>query len=208
MGGKTLSLLGWLAVLTVSAVLAWLFFSLAPQIVQAPKSALQKNLATTTPEGTGTGESWNPVRSATEAVAGLFTPAKSYANDAFHYSFSYPGSWTLDPEIAVEDDVHHMPSIVSAHEEKDSPRRFSVTINRDERDLKEFAPVTEAVTVGGKTATAYIFPDGYDCTDDPDCSFFLIPVFHNGVWYEIVAANDAKTLDAYRTILASFSFTQ
>ena len=92
-----------------------------------------------------------------------------------------------------------------------SPHRFGVTVNRNERTIKRSATTTVEVTLDKVKATAYIFPDGLQCTPseaDPDCSFFLIPIFRDGVWYEITAANDAKTLDAYRDILESFRFTQ
>lgn len=137
---------------------------------------------------------------------------KLYSNAAFGYSFSYPTNWVLEPETSVVDAQNDMPSVVSVHDTKPfSPQRFSVTINRKERTLKNEAPKTEPVTIAGQTVTAYLFPDGKDCKPtktDPDCSFFLIPIQRDGVWYEINVANEAVTLDAYRTILASFKFTK
>ena len=137
---------------------------------------------------------------------------KLYNNTAFGYSFAYPSSWVLEPETSVVDAQNDMPSVVSVHDTKPfSPQRFSVTINRKERTLKNEASKTEPVTIAGQTVTAYLFPDGKDCKPtktDPDCSFFLIPIQRDGVWYEISVANEAVTLDAYRTILASFKFTK
>ena len=137
---------------------------------------------------------------------------KTYTNAAFGYSFAYPSSWVLEPETSMVDAQNNMPSIVSVHEIKPfSPQRFSVTINRTERTIKNQASKTETVTVGGQVATAYMFPDGLDCKPtktDPDCSFFIIPIQRDGVWYEISVANEATTLDAYRAILASFKFTR
>jgi len=137
---------------------------------------------------------------------------KIYTNIAFGYSFSYPNNWVLEPETSVVDAQNDMPSMISVHDAKlFSPQRFSVTINRKERTLKNEAPKTESITVAGQTVTAYLFPNGKDCKPtktDPDCSFFLIPIQRNGVWYEISVANEAATLDAYRTILASFKFTK
>lgn len=137
---------------------------------------------------------------------------KTYTNTTFGYSFSYPTNWVLEPETSVVDAQNDMPSVVSVHDTKPfSPQRFSVTINRKERTLKNEAPKTEPVTIAGQTVTAYLFPDGKDCKPtktDPDCSFFLIPIQRDGVWYEINVANEATTLDAYRTILASFKFTK
>ena len=137
---------------------------------------------------------------------------KLYNNTAFGYSFSYPTNWVLEPETSVVDAQNDMPSIVSVHDTKPfSPQRFSVTINRKERTLKNEAPKTESITIAGQTATAYLFPDGKDCKPtktDPDCSFFIIPIQRGGVWYEISVANEAVTLDAYRAILASFKFTK
>ncbi len=137
---------------------------------------------------------------------------KLYNNTAFGYSFSYPSTWALEPETSMVDAQNNMPSIVSVHDTKPfSPQRFSVTINRKERTIKNQTSKTETVTVGGQAATAYMFPDGLDCKPtktDPDCSFFIIPIQRNGVWYEINVANEATTLDAYRAILASFKFTK
>lgn len=137
---------------------------------------------------------------------------KVYTNTAFGYSFSYPTAWTLEPETSIKDLQNDMPSIVSVHDTRPfSPQRFSVTINRKERTIQNQASKTESVIVGGQSVTAYMFPDGLNCKPtktDPDCSFFIIPIQRNGVWYEISVANEATTLDAYRTILASFKFTK
>ncbi len=140
------------------------------------------------------------------------TNIKTYTNAAFGYSFSYPSTWALEPETSMVDAQNDIPSIVNVHDTKlFSPQRFSVTINRKERTIKNQTSKTETVTVGGQAATAYMFPDGLDCKPtktDPDCSFFIIPIQRNGVWYEINVANEAATLDAYRAILASFKFTK
>lgn len=137
---------------------------------------------------------------------------KTYTNIAFGYSFSYPAAWVLEPETSVVDAQNDMPSIVSVHDTRPfSPQRFSVTINKKERTIKNQTSKTEVVTVGGQSAAAYLFPDGLECKPtktDPDCSFFIIPIQRNGVWYEINVANEATTLDAYRSILASFKFTK
>ncbi len=165
----------------------------------------------------------SPVASTSTSAASTAAPApssttapaantKTYTNAAFGYSFAYPSSWVLEPETSMVDAQNNMPSIVSVHDTKPfSPQRFSVTINRKERTIKNQTSKTETVTVGGQAATAYMFPDGLDCKPtktDPDCSFFIIPIQRNGVWYEINVANEAATLDAYRTILASFKFTK
>ncbi len=137
--------------------------------------------------------------------------AKTYTNERFHYSFSYPDAWALEPEQNIIDTNNAILSIVSVYElASTSPHRFGVTVNQVERTIKNHASTTEPMVIGGVQATAYFFPDGYGCTpseQDPDCSFFLIPIKRNGVWYEITAANSAKTLDYYRPILASFQFT-
>ena len=152
------------------------------------------------------------VAPATPATQPLAATTKIYTNAAFGYSFSYPSSWVLEPETSVKDLENDMPSIVSVHDMRPfSPQRFSVTINRKERTIKNQAPKKESITVGGEATTAYIFPDGLDCKPtktDPDCSFFIIPIQRGGVWYEINVANEAGTLDAYRTVLSSFKFTK
>ena len=132
---------------------------------------------------------------------------KTYTNTLFGYSFSYPSSWISDPEQHIKNSP--ILSIVSVHEPKEEqPRRFSVTINAIKRTIKDHATKTEPITIDGISATAYIFPDGYECTESGDCSFILIPVLRKDLWYEITLANDAKTLDAYRDILASFKFSE
>lgn len=185
-------------------------------VAKMQKSATNNvGVAATMPEAsqvassTGTAPTTPATPSSTPAPA---ANTKTYTNTAFGYSFAYPSSWVLEPETSMVDAQNNMPSIVSVHDTKPfSPQRFSVTINRKERTIKNQTSKTESIVVGGQNVTAYLFPDGLDCKPtktDPDCSFFLIPIQRDGVWYEINVANEAVTLDAYRTILASFKFTR
>lgn len=143
------------------------------------------------------------------STAATTTPAtKTYAHAIYSYSFVYPSDWVLEPEGKVMTPASKIPSIVSVHETKeDQPKRFSVTINENKRDLTQHAEKTEAVMIGGVSVTAYLFPHGYECEEEGDCSFFLIPIERNGVTYEITGANEATTLTAYRAMLESFRFT-
>lgn len=154
---------------------------------------------------------WAVVKGPGQAPAAEDRAGTIYANEEFGYSFAYPQGWLAEPEGAMEDLINQIPSMVSVYEPAStSPMRFSVTINRNERTIKNEAPGNEEVVVGGMAAKAYLFPDGYECAptpEDPDCSFFLIPIFRNGVWYELTGANKASTTEAYKDILASFRFT-
>ncbi|HEY4487562.1 MAG TPA: hypothetical protein VI483_02230 [Candidatus Paceibacterota bacterium] len=189
--------------------------SLAAILLLGTGTALFIMQASQPEDDTGTVASTSTDSNATAATTTDISPAvkddakkttKIYTNTLFGYSFSYPSSWISD----LEQHIKNSPilSIASVHEPKEEqPRRFSVTINLVKRAIKDHAPKTEPITIDGIEATAYIFPDGYECTESGDCSFILIPIVRNNMWYEITLANDAKTLDAYRDILASFEFT-
>lgn len=191
---KVKILIGAAVLLIVAAV--WLNFA---SVANAPgKETDAEDMATSTPSETSTTVEPQGI----ETAPGI----KTYTHTKYHYSFSYPSSWVMEKEGFVADII---PSILSVHEDKaEEPMRFSVTINSSERNIKNSAARTEQVMVAGQSRTAYIFPDGYECQGDPDCSFILVPILRNGLWYEITAANNAKTLTAYREILTSFRFTE
>ncbi len=206
--GMNQKMIGILAVCIVVGFGAFFIFKMPSKqadIGIAPTTDTETEI----PQATTTSTSQNaaPVASLGTTKAAV----KTYIHSTFGYSFVYPNAWVLDEEKSIVDATDQMPSIVSVHDSANVPQRFSVTINRNERTLKDRAKKTQPITIGGQAATAYLFPDGYGCTvstEDPDCSFFLIPVQHNGVWYELTGANNAKTLDAYMPILASFTFTR
>jgi hypothetical protein len=83
-------------------------------------------------------------------------------------------------------------------------------VNENEWMLKMEALTKENLTIDGTQQIAYIFPKGYEYGGQKgDCSFFVIPIRHGDVWYELHGVGDAKTVtDTYKEILSSFRFTK
>lgn len=134
-----------------------------------------------------------------------------YTNTKFGYSIKYPSSWTLEPEQKIVDRVNKIHSLVMVHD-SDRTHVLQILVNENEWMLKHEAPTSTQVSINGSTQTAYIFPRGYECAmgnpDDPDCSFFVVPIYHNGLWYEIHASGDATIVnEMYSDILSSFRFS-
>ncbi len=136
---------------------------------------------------------------------------KSYTNTAFGYSIQYPRDWIIEPERAILDSVNRIRSEVSIRS-GDDRMRLLILVNEKEWLLKREAPFKEQIAVSGSPQTAYIFPEGYECRmADPnriDCSFFVVAIFRNGVWYQLHAIGQAGAVTpAWREILGSFTFT-
>lgn len=138
------------------------------------------------------------------------TSMSTYTNTAYGYSFQFPKDWVLEPHRSVVDSTNKLRSIIEVHNKKNTSV-VRVIVNEDEKLLKHSALKTQKVTIAGKEYVAYLFPQGYECgmasPGAKDCSFFVIPIYRNGVWYEIYGAGNAKTVTkAYKDILSTFVF--
>ena len=136
---------------------------------------------------------------------------KTYANSKFGYSVQYPSSWVVGPDKPIVDAVNKIRSAVTLYP-TDESRHLSILVNEKEWLIKMETLFTQEVTVAGAKYTAYIFPEGYEChmadPDRKDCSFFVVPIFRDGVWYELHAQGDARAITSeWSKILSSFKFT-
>lgn len=135
---------------------------------------------------------------------------KIYENSRFGYSIRYPDSWVAEPEERIMDQTNKIESIIKLHDQENA-HTVQITVNQKEAQLKYSAPQRYPITVLGSTQAAYAFPEGYECLmADPerrDCSFFIVPLYHSGLWYELLAKGDARTITTlYEDILSTFAF--
>ena len=70
-----------------------------------------------------------------------------------------------------------------------------------------------SVKVDDIEAVAYIFPNNYECYEEPlkarlkYCSYFRIPMEYNNYWYSIVFSGDAAIVSSEQNqILSTFKF--
>ncbi len=136
---------------------------------------------------------------------------KTYTNAKFGYSIQYPDGWIVDPEQAIIDTVNKIPSVVEIHT-ADNNKRLSILINEREWLLKHSTSFKQPIAIGEAQHTAYMFPRGHECGmadhETIDCSFFVVPIFYNGMWYELHAMGGAQTVtNEWRSIVSSFRFT-
>lgn len=136
---------------------------------------------------------------------------KTYTNAKFGYSIQYPDGWIVDPEEAIIDSVNKIPSVVDIHT-ADNNKRLAIVVSEKERLLKYSAIFKQPIAIGETPQTAYMFPRGHEChMADPeriDCSFFIVPIFYNGMWYELHAIGGAQTItNEWSSIVSSFRFT-
>lgn len=136
---------------------------------------------------------------------------KTYTNAKFGYSIQYPNGWIVDPEQATIDTVNKILSAVDIHT-PDNTKRLIIVVNEREWLLKHGTDFKQTIPIARTHQTAYIFPEGHECRmADPeriDCSFFVVPIFYNDMWYELHAIGDAQTVtNEWRDILSSFRFT-
>ncbi len=134
-----------------------------------------------------------------------------YVNYNFGYRIEYPLNWTIDSEKRIMDDVNKIESLVKIYDTSHE-HGVIITVNQKDSILKNEAPATEKVIIDGVPQVAYLFPEGYEChmrnPNQKDCSFFIIPINHNGLWYEIKIIGEAKNVsEAHKKILSTFKFT-
>lgn len=133
-----------------------------------------------------------------------------YVNYNFGYRIEYPLNWTIDSEKRIMDDVNKIESLVKIYDTSHE-HGVIITVNQKDSILKNEAPATEKVIIDGVPQVAYLFPEGYEChmrnPNQKDCSFFIIPINHNGLWYEIKIIGEAKNVsEAHKKILSTFKF--
>ena len=136
---------------------------------------------------------------------------QKYENVRYGYSFEYPNDWVIEPERQIVDEVNQILSEVTIHDSTNT-HKVSVLVNKKEWLLKHETLFTASTTVNGSIHTAYLFPEGYECRmADPeaeDCSFFMVPIFNNGVWHQLYASGEAQTVSPlYQDIFSSFAIT-
>lgn len=137
---------------------------------------------------------------------------KTYINSNFKYSIDYPLNWIIEPEKRIIDETNKIESLVKIYDVS-REHGIVVTVDQKEYPLLSEAPVKEKIVINGILQTVYIFPEGYECLmRDPerkDCSFFTVPIYHNGLWYSIKIIGEAKTVsEAHKMIISSFKFTK
>ncbi|HEY4512063.1 MAG TPA: hypothetical protein VJH63_00160 [Candidatus Paceibacterota bacterium] len=152
---------------------------------------------------------------------------KTYKNEKYGYSISYPSDWTADPETSsmYPPEVNNIPSIVSMVD-KDKKHKIGILVYGNGKEGPLFiydAPKKQEAVIAGSSQIAYIFPDGYEYCDPSlydvpegqivaakgDCSFFTIPIKFNNYWYRLGATGDAKEYSGiYKEIFSSFKFTK
>jgi hypothetical protein len=132
-----------------------------------------------------------------------------YTNQTHGYTMNYPKNWLVEPETQELRKPNKLLSIVGMAS-PDKTKKVSVIINENEWMLRMEAPTKENITIDGTEQVAYIFPRGYECGGQKgDCSFFVIPIRHGNVWYELHGIGDAKSVtNTYKDIFSSFKFTK
>lgn len=135
----------------------------------------------------------------------------TYVNSNFGYSIGYPLNWTPDSEKRIMDETNKIESLIKISDIS-LEHGIIITVNQNEYPLLSEASITEKVVINGILETAYIFPEGYECRmrnpAKKDCSFFIIPIHHNGLWYEIKITGEAKNISEFhKKILSTFKFT-
>lgn len=133
---------------------------------------------------------------------------KTYTNKKFGYSIRYPGGWIVESDMPIMDSVNKIRSSVAIHA-PDNSLGISVTVNDKKSMIPYESLSTEKIIIDSVERTAYIFPNGYEFCDThkDDCSFFIIPIYRDEVWYEIHARGNARVIsEQWKDILASFVF--
>jgi hypothetical protein len=132
---------------------------------------------------------------------------KTYTNTKYGYSLQYPNDWEVDSERQIIDETNKILSLVKIHDATDR-HVAQIIVNQNEWMLKYSTSQVAKIIVNNTPQTAYVFPNGYECygaEPGDDCSFFVIPILSNGVWYELHANGDAKTItQLYKDIFLTF----
>lgn len=136
--------------------------------------------------------------------------AKLVQNSKYQYQMNFPRDWVVSKEKSIIDDVNKIASLVTVYS-LNQDQKVSIIVNQNESLIKNSAIKTEIIKINGENRTVYMFPEGYEChmrnPNKKDCSFFIIPIYHNGYWYEIKAEGKAESVsDLYREILSTFKF--
>lgn len=131
----------------------------------------------------------------------------TYTNDTYGYSLTYPANWFVSEDRKIIDTVNNIYSIIY-FSKREGGRDVMVSVSGNEWKLKDKAPSTKDVTIDGNTETAYIFPEGYDCTGGAaECSFYTIPMKNGDMWIDIGAFGniDPDLNDEQFKILSTFT---
>lgn len=152
-----------------------------------------------------------PVAQQTPATDSKISGWKTYANEKYGYSLSYPNNWIVDSEQRIVNQDNDIRSLVSIHN-SDNSLGVSVRVDLEDSAIKYGALQKSQISINGKVETAYLFPTGYECgMADPtakDCSFFMVSFQKNGFWYTFTATGHAESVaEPYVSIFSSTKFT-
>ena len=181
---------------------------------QAPSQTASENFDTVQQLPTTNNQGQQPVNNKpAENVVPSNTASvqlKTYINTKWGYSIKYPVDWSVGKEEIILDSINKIPSAVTLSS-SDKKQHITILLNQKEWGLKYEAPKTQKITVVGAQQTAYLFPGGYEChMADPvteDCSFFVVTLYRDGMWYELRAAGKAETVtNFYQQIFSTFTF--
>ena len=158
---------------------------------------------------TPTAEIPEPLPTVDPTVNILIKDWKTYDNPTYGYQFKYPADWTLQDNGV---DFTYNNRIFSSISVFGSKHNFSVQVVGNKPGVVLSGEIRGSVMVSDIPATAFIFPEGYECYDFKieDCSFFEIPIWKDSLWYRIgggMGANE-KPDDIYLQILSTFKFTR
>lgn len=142
-----------------------------------------------------------------EAIAGW----SAYRNEEHGFEMRYPPHWSVEERGAVMAGPNRIRSITYF-----AYNGYQVFLSVDENEPQPYiflTPTRALVDMGGIPAIAYIHPKGYECYNAGeegqvlDCSFFVVPVRKDAIWYRFGAAGNAREVKGiYAAILSTFRF--
>ena len=139
---------------------------------------------------------------------------KTYTNATYGYHIKYPLDWKVSAASVVSNGKDQEIWITHQNKAGTVDKKIVILAAVDSDGNLPYlrnAPTTSQATIAGGTHTVYLFPtptDGRICNDIYWCSYFSIPIKHNGVWYVLSADYGADIYaGTYENIFSTFGFS-
>lgn len=141
---------------------------------------------------------------------------KTYTNATYGYHIKYPSDWKVSAASVVSNGKDQEVWVTHQDAAGSVDRKIVILAGVDSDGNLSYlrtAPVTSQATVAGESQAVYIFPKNPGCvegelSDTPCYSSFAVPIYRDGIWYELIANYSADTYaGTYKDIFSTFGFS-
>ncbi len=140
---------------------------------------------------------------------------KTYTNATYGYHIKYPSDWKASAASVVSNGKDQETWITHQDAAGSVDRKIVILAGVDSDGNLPYlrtTPATSQATLVGEAQTVYMFSKNPGCidgslSDKPCYASFIIPINHNGIWYELSASYGADAYTGtYKDILSTFGF--